>query len=163
MSTKTKVRKLTGSKAMAEAIDIAMQDDKEVFVMGEDVAKYGGIFGSTTGLHEKYGDERIMDTPISETGFIGAAVGAAGEGMRPIVELMFVDFVGVVLDQIYNHIAKIPYMSGQAVKMPITLITEQELNGRLWILRGLLKIIRHQLTSTPKIPLSFMREVLLRH
>jgi len=123
MSTKTKVRKLTGSKAMAEAIDIAMQEDKEVFVMGEDVAKYGGIFGSTTGLHEKYGDERIMDTPISETGFIGAAVGAAGEGMRPIVELMFVDFVGVVLDQIYNHIAKIPYMSGQAVKMPITLIT----------------------------------------
>jgi len=91
--------------------------------MGEDVGKYGGIFGSTTGLMDKFGPDRVMDTPISETGFIGAAVGAAAEGFRPIVELMFVDFHGVVMDQIYNHIAKITYMSGGNVKMPIVIMT----------------------------------------
>ncbi|MEM9723040.1 MAG: alpha-ketoacid dehydrogenase subunit beta [Bacteroidota bacterium] len=118
-----KVQKLTGSKAMSLAIEQAMNKDDKVFVMGEDVGKYGGIFGSTTGLMDKFGPERVMDTPISETGFIGAAVGAAAEGFRPIVELMFVDFHGVVMDQIYNHIAKITYMSGGNVKMPIVIAT----------------------------------------
>lgn len=122
-TTKEKVQKLTGSKAMSLAIEQAMLKDDKVFVMGEDVGKYGGIFGSTTGLMEKFGPDRVMDTPISETGFIGAAVGAAAEGFRPIVELMFVDFHGVVMDQIYNHIAKITYMSGGNVKMPIVLMT----------------------------------------
>ncbi len=122
-ATKAKVQKLTGSKAMSLAIEQAMLKDDKVFVMGEDVGKYGGIFGSTTGLMEKFGPDRVMDTPISETGFIGAAVGAAAEGFRPIVELMFVDFHGVVMDQIYNHIAKITYMSGGNVKMPIVLLT----------------------------------------
>ncbi|MCF4100373.1 alpha-ketoacid dehydrogenase subunit beta [Gillisia sp. M10.2A] len=122
-TTKDKIKKLTGSKAMIQALDQEMDRDDSIFVMGEDVGKYGGIFGSTTGLFDKYGGERIMDTPISETGFIGAAVGAAAEGLRPIVELMFVDFHGVVMDQIYNHIAKIPYMSGGNVKLPIVLLT----------------------------------------
>lgn len=116
-------RMLTGNKAMAEAIAMEMERDARVFVMGEDVGTYGGIFGSTEGLHQKFGSARVMDTPISETAFIGAAIGAAAEGMRPIVELMFVDFFGVCMDQIYNHMAKIPYMSGGNVKLPMVLMT----------------------------------------
>jgi len=123
METKEKIKKLTGSKAMIQAIEQEMNRDETIFIMGEDIGKYGGIFGSTTGLFDTFGAERIMDTPISETGFIGAAVGAAAEGLRPIVELMFVDFHGVVMDQIYNHIAKIHYMSGGQVKLPIVLLT----------------------------------------
>jgi pyruvate/2-oxoglutarate/acetoin dehydrogenase E1 component len=118
-----KKRMLTGNKAMAEAISLEMERDPNVFVLGEDVGKYGGIFGSTQGLFEKYGSERVMDTPISETAFIGAAIGTAAEGMRPIAELMFVDFFGVCMDQIYNHMAKIPYMSGGNVKLPMVLMT----------------------------------------
>jgi acetoin:2,6-dichlorophenolindophenol oxidoreductase subunit beta len=120
---KTKQRLLTGNKAMAEAIRLEMERDPNVFVMGEDVGVYGGIFGSTEGLFQKFGPERVIDTPISETAFIGAAIGAAAEGMRPIVELMFVDFFGVCMDQIYNHMAKIPYMSGGRVKLPMVLMT----------------------------------------
>jgi pyruvate/2-oxoglutarate/acetoin dehydrogenase E1 component len=116
-------RKLTMSRAIVEAIDQEMARDPKVFVMGEDVGPYGGIFGSTTGLLQKYGEERVRDTPISETAFIGAATGAAAEGMRPIVELMFVDFFGVCMDQIYNHLAKNTYMSGGAVRLPVVLTT----------------------------------------
>ena len=96
-----------------------MERDPNVFVMGEDIGNYGGIFGATEGLLAKFGPERIMDTPISETAFIGAAIGAAVSGMRPIAELMFVDFFGVCMDQIYNHMAKIHYMSGGNVKVPV--------------------------------------------
>jgi pyruvate/2-oxoglutarate/acetoin dehydrogenase E1 component len=120
---KTKQRLLSGNKAVAEAIRLELERDPNVFVMGEDVGVYGGIFGATEGLFQKFGPERIMDTPISETAFIGAAVGAAAEGMRPIVELMFVDFFGVCMDQIYNHMAKIPYMSGGRIKLPMVLMT----------------------------------------
>jgi len=120
---KTKQRLLSGNKAVAEAIRLELERDPNVFVMGEDVGAYGGIFGSTEGLFQKFGPERIMDTPISETAFIGAAVGAAADGMRPIVELMFVDFFGVCMDQIYNHMAKIPYMSGGRIKLPMVLMT----------------------------------------
>lgn len=120
---KTKQRLLTGNKAIAEAIRLEMERDPNVFVMGEDVGAYGGIFGATEGLFQQFGPERVMDTPISETAFIGAAIGAAAEGMRPIVELMFVDFFGVCMDQIYNHMAKIPYMSGGRVKLPMVLMT----------------------------------------
>jgi pyruvate/2-oxoglutarate/acetoin dehydrogenase E1 component len=120
---KTKQRLLTGNKAIAEAIRLEMERDPNVFVMGEDVGVYGGIFGATEGLFQQFGPERVIDTPISETAFIGAAIGAAAEGMRPIVELMFVDFFGVCMDQIYNHMAKIPYMSGGRVKLPMVLMT----------------------------------------
>ncbi len=116
-------RKLTTQKAIAEAIAIEMRDDNSVFVMGEDVATYGGIFGATEGLLDEFGAERIMDTPISETGFIGAAIGAAVNGMRPIVELMFVDFFGVCMDQIYNNMAKIHYFSGGEINVPMVLTT----------------------------------------
>lgn len=116
-------RMLTGNKALAEAIAQEMKRDETVFVMGEDVGVYGGIFGATQGLQVEFGEDSVMDTPISETAFIGAAVGAASEGMRPIAELMFVDFFGVCMDQIYNHMAKIQYMSGGNVKLPIVLMT----------------------------------------
>ena len=118
MTTATTERLLTTSKAISEAIGQEIERDERVFVMGEDIGVYGGIFGATEGLLAKYGPERIMDTPISETGFIGAAVGAAVSGMRPIAELMFVDFFGVCMDQIYNHMAKIHYESGGNVSVP---------------------------------------------
>lgn len=76
--------------------------------MGEDIGQLGGVFGNTRGLYEEFGKTRIRDTPISETAFIGAAVGAASDGMRPIVELMFVDFFGVCMDAIYNLMARTP-------------------------------------------------------
>ncbi|MFC6769520.1 alpha-ketoacid dehydrogenase subunit beta [Natrinema soli] len=114
-------RSLTMSRAMVEAIAHEMRDDDEVFYMGEDVADYGGIFDSTEGLLEEFGHDRIMDVPISETAYIGAAVGAAQAGMRPIAELMFVDFFGVGMDQIYNQLAKNTYMSGGNVSVPMVL------------------------------------------
>lgn len=114
-------RTTTMSGAMVEAIAAEMRENEEVFYMGEDVADYGGIFDSTEGLREEFGSDRIMDVPISETAYIGAAVGAAQEGMRPIAELMFVDFFGVGMDQIYNQMAKNTYMSGTSVSVPMVL------------------------------------------
>ena len=114
-------RELTMSRAMVEAIADEMREDEEVFYMGEDVADYGGIFDSTAGLREEFGYDRIMDVPISETAYLGAAVGAAQAGMRPIAELMFVDFFGVAMDQIYNQMAKNTYMSGGNVTVPMVL------------------------------------------
>ena len=116
-------RKLTTQKAIAEAIATEMRVDDSVFVMGEDIGTYGGIFGATEGLLDEFGTKRVIDTPISETGFIGAAIGAAVNGMRPIVELMFVDFFGVCMDQIYNNMAKIHYFSGGNIKVPVVLTT----------------------------------------
>jgi len=122
MTTMTE-RKLTTQKAIAEAIAQEMERDETVFALGEDIGAYGGIFGATEGLLDQFGPERIMDTPISETGFIGAAIGAATNGLRPIAELMFVDFFGVCMDQIYNNMAKIHYFSGGNVKVPMVLMT----------------------------------------
>lgn len=117
--TEATSRKLTTSRAMVEAIAGEMERDDSVFYMGEDVGAYGGIFGSTTGLLDQFGPTRIIDTPISETAFIGLGIGAAVEGMRPIVEVMFTDFMGVCLDQLYNHMAKIHFESGGNVKVPM--------------------------------------------
>jgi pyruvate dehydrogenase E1 component beta subunit len=119
----TTSRKLTVAKAMVEGIAQEMELDPSVIVLGEDVGAYGGIFSSTTGLLERFGSDRIFDTPISETAFIGLGTGAAVEGMRPIVELMFVDFFGVAMDQIYNHMAKIHYESGGNVSVPMVITT----------------------------------------
>ncbi len=116
-------RKLTIARAMAESIQEEMQVDPTVFVMGEDIAALGGVYGNTRGLLDEFGPERIRDTPISETAFIGAAVGAAQDGMRPVVELMFVDFFGVCFDAIYNLMAKNNYFSGGNVKVPMVLMT----------------------------------------
>ncbi|MGA9402861.1 alpha-ketoacid dehydrogenase subunit beta [Haladaptatus sp.] len=116
-------KELTMSRAMVDAIAHEMRESDDVFVMGEDIADYGGIFDSTQGLLDEFDHDRIMDVPISETAFIGAAVGAAQQGMRPIAELMFVDFFGVAMDQIYNQMAKNTYMSGGSVNVPMVLMT----------------------------------------
>jgi len=114
-------REATMSRAMVDAIAHEMRENEDVFYMGEDVADYGGIFDSTEGLREEFGYDRVMDVPISETAYLGAAVGAAQAGMRPIAELMFVDFFGVAMDQIYNQMAKNTYMSGSNVSVPMVL------------------------------------------
>ncbi|WP_430626572.1 alpha-ketoacid dehydrogenase subunit beta [Sulfobacillus thermotolerans] len=119
----TTIRKLTMARAISEAIAQEMARDPNVLVWGEDVGVYGGIFGATQGLYQKFGQDRVIDTPISESAFIGAAIGASAEGLRPIVELMFVDFFGVAMDQIYNHLAKNHYMSGGSVTLPVVLMT----------------------------------------
>jgi len=116
-------RTLTMAQAISEAMASEMERDESVFVMGEDIGAYGGIFSATTGLLDRFGPERVIDTPISEAGFIGTALGAAAEGMRPIAELMFVDFFGVAMDQIYNHLAKNIYMSGGNVRLPVVIPT----------------------------------------
>ena len=117
------MRKLTIAKAMAEAIGQEMERDPDVLVMGEDIARLGGVFGNTAGLLDRFGAERVRDTPISETGFIGAAVGMAAAGLKPVVELMFVDFFGVCMDAIYNLAAKQSYFSGGRVSCPMVLMT----------------------------------------
>ena len=115
-------RRLSTARAIAEGIAQEMERDPGVVVLGEDIGKYGGIFGATGGLLEQFGPQRVLDTPISETAFIGLGVGAAVEGMRPVVELMFADFFGVAMDQIYNHMAKIHYESGGNVRVPMVLM-----------------------------------------
>lgn len=117
------MRKILYRDAIKEALDEEMQRDENVFVMGEDVGFIGGNFKCTTGLLEKYGDLRVKDTPISEAGFVGMAVGAAITGLRPVPELMFGDFVMVAMDQICNQAAKITYMSGGQVQVPLTIRT----------------------------------------
>ena len=116
-------RIMTVSRAMSEAIAQEMRADPSVFVMGEDIGAYGGIFGATAGLLGEFGPVRVRDTPISETAFIGSSVGAAMSGMRPIVELMFVDFFGVCMDAIYNLAAKNTYFSGGHCHVPMVLMT----------------------------------------
>lgn len=123
MTVATKERKLTIARAMAEAIAQEMRVDERVFVMGEDIGPLGGVFGNTRGLYDEFGSTRVRDTPISETAFMGAAVGAASDGMRPIVELMFVDFFGVCFDAIYNLMAKNTYFSGGHIQVPVVLMT----------------------------------------
>jgi acetoin:2,6-dichlorophenolindophenol oxidoreductase subunit beta len=107
-----------------EAIRLAMADalaaDDRVFMIGEDIAAAGGAFKTTEGLMERFGAERVLDTPISEQAIIGTAIGAAIKGLRPIAELMFADFAGVCFDQIANQLAKYRYMTGGQVTLPVT-------------------------------------------
>lgn len=113
------MKKMMYRDAIREALDEEMARDEKVFVMGEDVGFLGGNFNCTKGLMEKYGDLRCKDTPISEAGFVGMGVGAAIRGMRPVIELMFGDFLMVAMDQICNQMAKITYMSGGQVQVPM--------------------------------------------
>lgn len=107
----------------AEALNLGMADaleeDETVVLLGIDIGAGGGIFTVTRGLFERFGPERVIDTPISEMGYVGAAVGAAMTGLRPIVEIMFMDFIGVCLDPILNQAAKLPYMTAGALQCPI--------------------------------------------
>jgi len=109
--------------AIAEAIDQEMAERPDIVVLGEDVTYWGAVFGFTLGLYQKYGRDRVIDTPITEQTFFGMAAGAASVGMHPVVSLMFVDFLGAGFDQMYNHIAKNHYMSGGQFAMPVTILT----------------------------------------
>ena len=115
------MRKITFSVATQEAMREEMARDKNVFLMGEDIARQGGIFGQFKGLAEEFGAERVRDTPISETAIIGGGVGAALAGMRPVVDMHFADFIGVPMDEIFNQMAKARYMFGGQAKVPIVL------------------------------------------
>jgi acetoin:2,6-dichlorophenolindophenol oxidoreductase subunit beta len=117
------MREITYLKAFNEALLQVMAEDSDVVVLGEDVAHYGGVFHAFEGLLTTYGEKRVIDTPIAEMGFIGMGVGAAARGLRPVVDLMFFDFIGVALDQLYNQAAKLKYMFGGDVTVPLTLTT----------------------------------------
>ena len=117
------MRELTYAQAINEALMQNLERDERVFLMGEDIGKYGGIFQATAGLLDKFGPGRVIDTPISESGFVGAAIGAALTGMRPVVEIMFIDFTTVAMDMIVNQMAKIHYMFGGRGKIPLVLRT----------------------------------------
>ena len=117
------MREITLSKAVNEAIAEEMRRDPTVFVIGEDVAEAGTPFKVLSGLVQEFGRERIVDTPISEPGFMGIAVGAAMTGSRPIVDLMFGDFLFLAMDQLCNQAAKTHYMSGGKLKAPLVLRT----------------------------------------
>ena len=109
--------------AVNNALTLEMERDPNVFLLGEDVGLAGGVLGVTAGLQAKFGEKRVLDTPISESAIVGAAVGAAAAGLRPVAELMFVDFIGVCLDQLFNQAAKMRYMFGGKAKIPMVLRT----------------------------------------
>jgi pyruvate dehydrogenase E1 component beta subunit len=109
------------SDAIRQALDQEMERDAAVFLMGEDIGAYGGAFGITRGLIEKYGPDRVRETPISENGFAGVAVGAAMTGLRPVVEIMFMDFILLAADQIINHAAKLHYIYDGRVNVPLVI------------------------------------------
>jgi acetoin:2,6-dichlorophenolindophenol oxidoreductase subunit beta len=116
---------ITYREAVQRALDEEMARDENVIFFGEDVGKAGGVFKVTPGLYEKYGPVRVRDTPISENAIIGAGIGAAVTGLRPVVELMFADFAAVTLDQIINQAGKFRYMSGGQLKVPLTIRAAQ--------------------------------------
>ena len=114
-------RIITYAEAIREAIGQAMETDDNVFMLGEDIGIYGGAFGVSGDLYQRFGKERILDTPISELGIVGAAVGAALVGMKPIVEIQFSDFTAQAMDQIVNQAAKIHFMLGGELSVPMVL------------------------------------------
>jgi pyruvate dehydrogenase E1 component beta subunit len=114
-------RELTFSEALREALAEEMSRDPAVFIIGEDVGLFGGVFGVTAGLYGEFGEDRVRDTPISEQAIIGAGLGAALVGMRPVAEIMFSDFVTVAMDQVVNQAAKARYMSGGKARVPLTI------------------------------------------
>ncbi len=117
------MREITYAEAIKEAMCEEMRRDNDVYFMGEDIGVYCGAFGVSRGMVQEFGEERVIDTPISETGFMGCAIGSAITGMRPIVELMFSDFMAVCYDQIINQAAKMHYMFGGKVHVPMVLRT----------------------------------------
>jgi pyruvate/2-oxoglutarate/acetoin dehydrogenase E1 component len=120
-----KVRSLSYREALREAMRGEFARDPDVFMMGEDIGAHGGIYAVTKGLYDEFGPSRVIDTPIAEAGFVGAAIGAAMTGKRPIVELMFIDFALVAADQMLNQAAKMRFISGDGFKVPLTIRTQQ--------------------------------------
>ncbi|MCY4143637.1 MAG: alpha-ketoacid dehydrogenase subunit beta [Gammaproteobacteria bacterium] len=121
--TDTPGRETTYIGAVSEAVRSILIEQDEAFVAGEDVAGAGGVFGSFRGLLDEFGDRRIVDTPISEEGIVGLGVGAAATGLRPIIDIMFMDFMGECMDEIANQMAKMRYMFGGSATLPITVLT----------------------------------------
>ncbi|MBP2098026.1 alpha-ketoacid dehydrogenase subunit beta [Enterococcus rivorum] len=117
------MRKITYLKAINEALEEAMAKNPKVFLLGEDIGVYGGGFGATAGLLEKYGEKRVRETPISESAIAGVSVGAAMTGLRPVMEFQFSDFVTVAMDQIVNQAAKIHYMYSGKASVPLVMRT----------------------------------------
>jgi pyruvate/2-oxoglutarate/acetoin dehydrogenase E1 component len=116
-------RKIAYVQAFNEAVRGEMEADPDVFCAGEDIGAFGGVFGTFAGLQKTFGEERIFDTPISEQAIIGLGVGAAVSGLKPIVDLMFMDFMCVAMDQIVNQAAKLKYMFGGSATLPLTITT----------------------------------------
>ncbi|MBA7498145.1 2-oxoisovalerate dehydrogenase subunit beta [subsurface metagenome] len=116
-------REISFSDAIREGLRSEMKRDKRVFILGEDVGAQGGAFGVTKGLWEEFGDNRVKDTPISEAAIIGASIGAACTGMRPVPEIMYADFLPITMEQIVNQMAKIRYMFGGKANMPVVVRT----------------------------------------
>jgi pyruvate/2-oxoglutarate/acetoin dehydrogenase E1 component len=115
---------ITYREAVRDALGKAMRKDEDVFIMGEDIAEMGGSMAVTQGLLEEFGPERVRNTPISEMAIVGAGIGAAMAGMRPVVEIMYEDFLTLSLEQIVNQAAKHRYMSGGQIKVPLTIRTQ---------------------------------------
>ncbi len=115
------LKRMSTSRALNQALDRALSEDERVFCIGEDIGILGGSFGVTSGFLDKYGEKRIIDTPISEALIMGAAVGAAACGLVPVVEIMFADFVSYCFDQVVNQAAKMRYMYGGNIEMPIVI------------------------------------------
>src|SRR5918997_897294 len=136
MVAETATRTMTYQQAITEALRIAMREDPTVVLLGEDIAggamidhlvnddAWGGPMGVTKGIVQEFGRDRVLDTPITESGFIGAAVGAAATGLRPVAELMFVDFFGCCMDQIFDQGAKFRYMFGGKARCPLVIRTQ---------------------------------------
>lgn len=115
------MRELTFAQAIREALDEELARDEKIVLFGEDIGAWGGVFRTTEGLYEKHGPERVIDTPLSEEGYVGMAVGIAMTGMHPVPEIMFGDFITLAMDQIVNQAAKMRYMTGGQVAVPITI------------------------------------------
>jgi pyruvate/2-oxoglutarate/acetoin dehydrogenase E1 component len=118
------MREIQYREALNEALHEEMARDQRVFVLGEDVGRYGGVLQITRGLFAKYGEKRVRDTPISEAGIMGVAVGAAMTGMRPVAEIMYIDFSALAMDQIANQAAKAHYMFGGKTRVPLVMRTQ---------------------------------------
>ena len=116
---------MTVREAIRQGLREELERDEDVYLIGEDVGLFGGVLEVTGGLYEEFGGERVRDTPISEAGFMGAATGAAATGTRPVVELMFSDFMGVSMEQIMNQMAKMHYMFGGKAELPVTVRTTE--------------------------------------
>jgi acetoin:2,6-dichlorophenolindophenol oxidoreductase subunit beta len=115
---------LSYREAVRDALSTAMRQDEDVFIMGEDIAEMGGSMGVTQGMLDEFGPERVRNTPISEAAIVGAGIGAAMQGMRPVVEIMYEDFLTLAAEQVINQAAKHRYMSGGQVKVPLTIRTQ---------------------------------------
>jgi acetoin:2,6-dichlorophenolindophenol oxidoreductase subunit beta len=127
----TEPRERTLAQAINDTLREEMDRDETVLVLGEDVASYGGVYKLTHGLLERFGPERVLDTPISEAGIVGVAVGAALTGRRPVVEVMFGDFLTLAMDQLVNQAAKAHYMSGGTLRVPLVIRTTMGAGRRL--------------------------------